>query len=135
MTTPLQKAAQSVIDRWDSPAWKNQPHTAEYIEGLRKALVDELAQSVEPYGWMAQGVPVVMLGEFGKEVQTQYAKRLGGSCYAYPVYLHPPQPQASMSEEWTAWQAEGESLIEGKNNGVLFALGEWWADRPWRTKP
>lgn len=48
MTTPLQQAAQAVIDRWDSPAWKDRPHTAEYIEGLRKALDDEIAQSVEP---------------------------------------------------------------------------------------
>lgn len=48
MTTPLQKAAQAVIDRWDSPAWKDQPHTAEYILALRKALDAELAQAVEP---------------------------------------------------------------------------------------
>lgn len=49
MTTPLQKAAQAVIDRWDSPSWKDQPHTAEYIAELRKALDAEIAQSVEPY--------------------------------------------------------------------------------------
>ena len=48
MTTPLQKAAQAVIDRWDAPSWKDQPHTAEYIEELRKALDAEIAESVEP---------------------------------------------------------------------------------------
>ena len=42
--TPLQKAAQAVIDRWDSPAWKDQPHTADYINELRKALKAELAR-------------------------------------------------------------------------------------------
>lgn len=33
-------AAQAVITRWDSPAWKDQPHTAEYIKRLRAALED-----------------------------------------------------------------------------------------------
>lgn len=30
------------------------------------------------------------------------------------------------------WQAEGEGLLEGKG-GLMFSLGVWWADRPWRT--
>ena len=30
------------------------------------------------------------------------------------------------------WQEEGERLIEGKG-GLMFSLGAWWADRPWRT--
>ena len=39
----------------------------------------------------------------------------------------------STSQELAEWMTKGETLIEGKNNGVLFALGGWWADRPWRT--
>ncbi len=35
---------------------------------------------------------------------------------------------------WAEWQTKGEALIEGTNNGIAFALGEWWADRPWRAK-
>lgn len=50
MTTPLQKAAQAVIDRWESPSWKDQPHTAEYIAELRKALDAELQQQVASAG-------------------------------------------------------------------------------------
>ena len=45
MTTPLQKAAQAMIDRWESPDWKDTPHTAHYVAELRKALDAELAQS------------------------------------------------------------------------------------------
>ena len=51
MKTPLQKAAQALINRWDSPAWKDQPHTADYIEELRKALDAERAR-----GNYAEGV-------------------------------------------------------------------------------
>jgi hypothetical protein len=34
----LRQAAQAVIDRWDSPAWKDVPATAVYIADLRTAL-------------------------------------------------------------------------------------------------
>ena len=30
--------AQNVVDRWDSPLWKDLPNTAFYIEQLRKAI-------------------------------------------------------------------------------------------------
>lgn len=34
----LIKTAQAVIDRWDSPNWKDGTHTAEYIHALRQAV-------------------------------------------------------------------------------------------------
>lgn len=36
--TTLHKAAQAVVDRWDSPLWKDQPNTGEFIQALREAL-------------------------------------------------------------------------------------------------
>ena len=38
-TAALRKAAQAVVDRWDTPLWKDVPATAEYINALRRALV------------------------------------------------------------------------------------------------
>jgi hypothetical protein len=34
----LIEAAQGVVGRWDSPKWKDLPHTADYIHRLREAL-------------------------------------------------------------------------------------------------
>jgi hypothetical protein len=34
----LVDAAQAVVDRWDTPSWKDVPATAEYINALRNAL-------------------------------------------------------------------------------------------------
>lgn len=34
----LEESSKLVIDRWDSPKWKDEPHTAEYIYRLRDAL-------------------------------------------------------------------------------------------------
>lgn len=36
--TTLQEAAKAVVERWDSPKWKDLPHTAEFIDALRTAL-------------------------------------------------------------------------------------------------
>jgi len=40
--TELQKAAQAVCDRWDSPDWSDGTHTSDYINRLRKAIESEL---------------------------------------------------------------------------------------------
>ena len=39
-------AAQAVVDRWDTPLWKDAPATAEYIGRLRAALASAPAQPV-----------------------------------------------------------------------------------------
>ena len=36
----LRKAAQAVVNRWDTPLWKNVPATANYIAALRKELAE-----------------------------------------------------------------------------------------------
>jgi len=46
-TTKLAESARAVIDRWDSPAWKDAPHTGEYIHALRQALASYEAAQAE----------------------------------------------------------------------------------------
>ena len=58
--TTLREAAQAVVDRWDTPLWKNVPATALYIAALREALAhgkewqgltdDEIKKIVGPWG-------------------------------------------------------------------------------------
>ncbi len=44
MTTPsLPEAAQALIDRWDTPMWKDVPATGEFINALRSALAADRA--------------------------------------------------------------------------------------------
>lgn len=42
----LIEAAQAIVDRWDTPLWKDVPHTGEYINRLRAALATQPAQPV-----------------------------------------------------------------------------------------
>lgn len=32
------------------------------------------------------------------------------------------------------WKQEGEALFERQGVSVMFSLGAWWADRPWRNR-
>lgn len=43
----LLEAARAVVDRRDSPKWKDQPHTAVFINALRKA-IREAESHIEP---------------------------------------------------------------------------------------
>ena len=105
MTTPLQQAAQAMIDRWESPDWKDTPHTAHYIAELRKALVDEIAQSVEPYA-VFHGL--VDSGEHGA-FNLDLLKMIPRGAY---LYLHQPQPQATTPAVPTLTEALAQQGIK-----------------------
>lgn len=94
MTTPLQQAAQAMIARWDSTDWKDTPHTAHYIAELRKALDAELAQSVNPNAWMRHDSFKAMTDD-EKAAWIESGNAEVVEEYTIPLYLHPPQPQAT----------------------------------------
>lgn len=48
MTKKLRAAAQAVVDRWDSPLWKSEQHTGEFINTLRAALAEAEHDSWQP---------------------------------------------------------------------------------------
>lgn len=52
MADTLRAAAQAVVDRWDTPLWKDVPATAEYIGRLRASLAAS-AGSEPAIGWHA----------------------------------------------------------------------------------
>ena len=92
MNTPLQKAAQAMIDRWESPDWKDTPHTAHYVDELRKALDAELAQSVEPEVLMVDAAMVEMKNIVPPLRRSECLRLIRAAINAT---AHPPQPQAT----------------------------------------
>ena len=46
----LRTAAQAVIDRWDTPLWKDVPATAEYIGRLRAEVLDASVDAARKQG-------------------------------------------------------------------------------------
>ena len=152
MTTPLQKAAQALINRWDAPSWKDQSHTAEYIAELRKALDAEIAQtetvdrnlrvteqSVEPFAWTGKGCGVMnsatknrMIEDAKHGGEFASAARVAKS-HDIPLYLHPPQPQATTAvpaEVLEAIRRSGHALVKTQfgyrliDAGTVAAQGE-----------
>ena len=47
----LLAAASAVVARWDSPLWKDQPHTGELIQRLRNALAEQAPPAAVPEGY------------------------------------------------------------------------------------
>ena len=59
----LRTAAQAVVDRWDTPLWKDVPATAEYIGRLRAALAAGQATAAQAQPAAQQGVAYAALPE------------------------------------------------------------------------
>ena len=55
-------AAIAVIERWDTPAWKDVPATANYINDLRDAVAKGLGHNVKLRGCPLLGSPARTLG-------------------------------------------------------------------------
>ena len=89
MNTPLQHAVWAVIARWESPAWKDMPHTGEYIDAMRKALADEQAQAVEPVGYVYW-----VKGHAEGALDDQSLKP------GTPLFTHPAPPPAGEQIDW-----------------------------------
>lgn len=66
---PLLKAAKAVVERWDTPLWKDVPATARYINDLRAAITEYEAKNPKGFiiqkqnGEMVQVYPPVEMGE------------------------------------------------------------------------
>ena len=101
----LRTAAQAVVDRWDTPLWKDVPATAEYIGRLRAALAAgqaTAAQAVVPAGWKL--VPVDATDDMLRAIRNQ---RSGG------------RVGAGDRADWAAWlaaaptpAAQADSVLE-----------------------
>ena len=89
MNTPLQQAAQAVINQCEVEAlWASYPWLGAKLAELRKALDAEITQSVEPYA-VFQGL--VDSGEHGA-FNLDLLKMIPRGAY---LYLHQPKPQAT----------------------------------------
>lgn len=71
----LISAAQAVIDRWHSPAWKDAPHTAEYIARLQAAIASRTDMKAEPVATFQQRVQPWMMECFGAEISADGIER------------------------------------------------------------
>ena len=116
----LRTAAQAVVDRWDTPLWKDVPATAEYIGRLRAALAAgqaTAAQVVVPAGWnivpteptqaMLDAV-VTSMDDFllGKEAEKQYREDWAAMLAAAPAQqaAQPGAAYAALPDEGEPWR-------------------------------
>ena len=91
-TNDLRKAAQAVVDRWDTPLWKDAPATATYIEALRQALAESANSTtsvVEPKASsQTEQEPVAWMSDH----DVDFEKSSFGTYPCVPLYTAPPKP-------------------------------------------
>jgi hypothetical protein len=112
----LRTAAQAVVDRWDTPLWKDVPATAEYIGRLRAALAAGQAAPAtqqDPAGWYVTGCSRLLAEEDAKAE----ARHIGGTARAIPLYAA-PQPSTTAP---ATQQPEGDvvAYLDVGANGYL----------------
>ena len=74
----------------------------ESIKALRTALEQP---EQEPVAWAVQGITQMIRGEFAELDAKSEARRIGGTCVAYPLYAAPPAAQRP-------WQGLTDEEIE-----------------------
>lgn len=125
--TPLQQAARNIILRWDSPLWKYQVHTAEYVNALRVALEAEQAQSVEPVGYLNLA-SVKLPGEKHPACEFSY-ERNNNAAAAIPLYIHPaPSPAKAQQVAEQAQAVEPVARISITQHGSTTTIDNTFDD-------
>ena len=87
----------------------------EVIDALRTALEQP---DQEPVAWAVQGITQMIRGEFAELDAKSKAKRIGGTCVAYPLYTAPPQ------RSWVGLEPEEILDLFDRNN----VYGSKWVE-------
>ena len=113
----LRTAAQAVVDRWDTPLWKDVPATAEYIGRLRAALAAGQATAAKAQPAAPQGVAYAALPDERAAFEAWYIAQVRSKTSTTNdwsddeirgAWLSRPSEEYRSSfagQSWEAWQA------------------------------
>ena len=88
------------------------PTPAEYAQGYAEGFNDACKKpEQEPVAWAVQGITQMIRGEFAELDAKSKARRIGGTCVAYPLYTTPPKRQ---------WQGLTDDEIEMIEAGIGY---------------
>ena len=124
MTDQLRQAAQQALEALEAITRSVQSdHQAEIAEDAITALRTALVQQAEPVAWAVQACSKMWRGEFAEIDAKAEAKRIGGTCVAYPLY------NAPLQRDWAGLTDEDWEKVANRKNTVLdtFEQGATWA--------
>ena len=114
--------------------WRDMVVVSLVREGINKHKARELAdhfaaqQQAEPFAWAVQGITQMLRGEFAELDAKSKARRIGGTCVAYPLYTTPPQRQwVGLTDEEKKHIATAAGCTEDDDGHIvteIFRLAE-----------
>ena len=77
----------------------------------------------EPVAWAVQACSKMWRGEFAEIDAKAEAKRIGGTCVAYPLYTAPPQRpwQGLTDEDWEQIHDKKDTALDTFQQGAVWA--------------
>jgi len=83
------------LAKQSGPQWESEVRAALVFAADLLDAADAAVKSTQPnnevYGWIIDGSSYLLRGEFAEIDAKSEAKRCGGTCKAYPVYIKPQQ--------------------------------------------
>ena len=101
------------------------------ITALCNAAIQHYIQSLEPVkgdprAWVVQGCNRIYTGAFAAADAKEDARRIGGTCYAYPLYTHPVR-ELSDGEKRIGTQAIKVTLMLG--GSPVSLPSDFWIEK------
>ena len=129
----LWNAAQAVIDRWDTPAWKDVPATAEYIGRLRQALAaaptPQTTQAADYKAWYDEAMVASNEAGFAGMSAAETIRALAEEVDKRMTHSPPAEVPADGYVTITTNEA-GECVAVTRNDEEGRVLSVLWKRRP-----
>ena len=113
MTDQLRQAAQQALEALHCEKFNKA------VTILREAL-EQPEQQAEPVAWAVQACSKMWRGEFAEIDAKAEAKRIGGTCVAFPLYTSPPQ------RPWVG-------LTDGEMSDIVADMDVDFGDLLWKV--
>ena len=109
--------------------WRDMVVVSLVREGIDKHKARELADHFaaqpeqEPVAWAVQGVTQMIRGEFAELDAKSKARRIGGTCVAYPLYTTPPKRQwQGLTDEEKKTLATAAGCTEDDDGHIVMEI-------------
>jgi hypothetical protein len=117
---PAKRRMAADKQHWNEDEWRRNNWRCGHgwLRGEQCEICNASQPAQEPVAWAVQGCSKMWRGEFAEIDAKAEAKRIGGTCVAYALYISPPQRE---------WVGLTDAEIDAEANSILTSDPvQWW---------